>query len=334
MLPDDYSLPRYLEGQSSISAARQLVRIGDTLGGDTLDQRALHDSITLITRPGATGLAYVVFTSGSTGKPKGVMVEHRGIVRLVKESNVVRILPKAPSVAHLSNTSFDASVWEIYAALLNGGTVVCIDYATTLDSQALAAVFSRERICATMLPPALLKQYLGDIPNSISSLDVLYVAGDRFHTRDAIEAQRLLPGGVYNAYGPTENTVLTTVYKLVANEEFLHGVPIGHAISNSGAYIMDQRQQLVPPGVMGELVVTGDGLARGYTDPALDKDRFIDVIIDGQEVRAYRTGDRARYRPKDCQIEFFGRMDRQIKIRGHRIELAEVEHAILGQELQ
>ncbi len=88
---------------------------------------------------------------------------------------------------------------------------------------------------------------------------------------------------------------------------------------------MDRHQQLVPVGIMGELIVTGDGLARGYTDPTLDRERFVEVAIDGQCVRAYRTGDRARYRPKDGQIEFFGRMDQQIKIRGHRIEPAEAE---------
>ena len=95
---------------------------------------------------------------------------------------------------------------------------------------------------------------------------------------------------------------------------------------------MDAQQRLVPIGVMGELVVTGDGLARGYTDPELDRDRFVEVEIDGQPTRAYRTGDRVRYQPRDGQIEFFGRMDRQIKIRGHRVELAEVEHAMLQQE--
>lgn len=310
----------------------ELVRIGDTLSGSKLGHRTLYLSTDPTTQPGAKSLAYVIFTSGSTGNPKGVMVEHRGIIRLVKQSNVVSMLPQAPHVAHLTNISFDVSAGEVYAALLNGGTLVCIDYTTTLDSQAFAAAIAREQIRVAMLPPALLKQYLADIPDAISSLDVLYVAGDRFDSRDAIEAQGLVRGSVYNAYGPTENTVLSTVYSVGNNEQFVNGVPIGRAVSNSGAYVMDQRQQLVPPGVMGELVVTGDGLARGYTDPALDKDRFVHVSIEGEQLRAYRTGDRARYRPKDGQIEFFGRMDRQIKIRGHRIELAEVEQAILSQD--
>jgi acyl-coenzyme A synthetase/AMP-(fatty) acid ligase len=105
-------------------------------------------------------------------------------------------------------------------------------------------------------------------------------------------------------------------------------VPIGRAISNSGAYVKDKHQRLAPLGVIGELVVTGDGLARGYTDPERNVDRFVNVKIQDRPVRAYRTGDYVRYRPIDGQIEFFGRIDGQIKIRGHRVELGEIEHAL------
>ncbi|CAG8903153.1 unnamed protein product [Penicillium egyptiacum] len=108
--------------------------------------------------------------------------------------------------------------------------------------------------------------------------------------------------------------------------------PIGVPISNSGACIMDPEQRLVPPGVMGELIVTGDGLARGYTNAGLNKNRFVHVAINGESVRAYRTGDRVRHRPSDGMIEFFGRVDFQVKIRGHRIELPEIEHALLRSE--
>ncbi|KAI7761673.1 hypothetical protein LZL87_014180 [Fusarium oxysporum] len=280
--------------------------------------------------PTATSLAYTIFTSGSTGRPKGVMIEHRSVLRLVTRSNVVALLPKEARVAHLSNIAFDASMWEVYTAILNGGTLVCIDYLTSLDVAALETVFLRDQICATMLPPALLKQCLAHNPAALSTLKLLFVAGDRFDGRDAAKAQTLVPGGVFNVYGPTENSILSTIYNVEENELFVNGVPIGQAVSNSGAYIMDPEQRLVPPGIIGELVVTGDGLARGYTDSSLDTDTFIYVNINGQSMRAYRTGDSVRHRPKDGQIEFFGRMDRQIKIRGHRIEPAEVEHAILS----
>ncbi|KAI9728356.1 MAG: NRPS [Chrysothrix sp. TS-e1954] len=303
----------------------EFVQIDDTVGHNVPD-----DSTRASPRPSATSLAYVIFTSGSTGQPKGVKIEHRGIVRLVKQSNVVAKMPQAACVAHLSNIAFDAATWEIYAPLLNGGSIVCIDYFTTLDSKALEAVFSKDNIRVALLPPALLKQYLNSVPSMLGALDVICTGGDRLDSRDAADLQALVPGGVYNMYGPTENTVVSTLHNITEQDSYVNGVPIGMAISNSGAYVTDSQQQVVPVGVMGELVVTGDGLARGYTDPALEVNRFVEIVIDGQMVRAYRTGDRARYRPKNGQIDFFGRMDQQVKIRGHRIEPAEVEHAMLG----
>ncbi|KAM0462368.1 hypothetical protein ACHAPV_003843 [Trichoderma viride] len=282
--------------------------------------------------PSAKSLAYVIFTSGSTGKPKGVMIEHRSVVRLAKETRITSKFPFAVKVAHISNIAFDAATWEIFAALLNGGTLVCIDYMTILDSKQLEAAFAREQVNAALFTPALLKQCLANIPSILKELEVLVIGGDRLDSQDSIAAQALVRAAVFNAYGPTENGVISTVYTIEKNDSFINGVPIGRPISNSGAYIMDTCQQIVPIGVVGELVVTGDGLARGYTDPSLDAGRFVQVVIDGQAVRAYRTGDQGRYRPVDGQIEFLGRMDRQIKIRGHRIEPAEIERAILSQD--
>ncbi|KAJ5413871.1 AMP-binding enzyme (aureobasidin A1 biosynthesis complex) [Penicillium cosmopolitanum] len=282
----------------------------------------------LLAAPGATSLAYVMFTSGSTGQPKGVMVEHRGIVRLVRNTNVLPQECPIGNMAHLSNLAFDAATWEIYGALLNGGKLVCIDYMTVIDVLTLGRIFITESIKATMLTPALLKHLLAEAPDTIKYLNVLHASGDRLDTRDAIKAQGLTKNGITNACGHTENSVYSTLYTLKGPEECVNGVPVGGAISNSGALVMDARQRLVPLGVMGELVVTGDGLARGYTDPTLNRDRFIEVTVDGETLKAYRTGDRVRYRPTDGQLEFFGRLDHQIKLRGNRIELGEVEHAI------
>ncbi|GKT95951.1 AMP-binding enzyme [Colletotrichum tofieldiae] len=207
-------------------------------------------------RPQATSLAYVMFTSGSTGQPKGVMVEHRGIVRLVRQSNVNSKLPPAARLAHLSNVAFDASTWEIWSALLNGGTLVCIDYFTTLDSKALEATFVQEQIQVAMLPPALLKQCISNAPAMLRGLDVLFAGGDRFDSRDAIETKALVRGSVYNAYGPTENTVISTFYEISEHDHsFANGVPVGRAMSNSGAYIMDPDQQLVPLGLWESLLL-------------------------------------------------------------------------------
>ena len=282
--------------------------------------------------PTASSLAYVMFTSGSTGKPKGVQVEHRGIVRLVRETNVASKTQSSGNIAHVANLAFDAATWEIYAALLNGGTLVCIDYMTVIDPITLGQVLQREAVRSCMLTPALLKQVLASAPSALSGLELLFAAGDRLDPRDAAQAKGIIKGDLVNAYGPTENTTFSTIYKVPTHEKCVNGMPIGVAISNSGAFIMDPEQRLVPPGVMGELIVTGDGLARGYTDTDLNKNRFVYVTINGESVRAYRTGDRVRHRPSDGMIEFFGRMDFQVKIRGHRIELPEIEHALLRNE--
>ncbi|KAI5367209.1 putative alpha/beta hydrolase-1, AMP-dependent synthetase/ligase, Condensation domain, AMP-binding [Septoria linicola] len=294
--------------------------------------KATHEKQSVSQKPSATSLAYVMFTSGSTGKPKGVMIEHRGVVRLVKETNVMSELPTTLVTAHLFNIAFDLSVWEIYAALLNGGTVICIDSATKVDPNALEQVFKREKIQAAMLPPVLLKTCLASAPEMLKGLAAFYNGADRFDSHDAKMARKLVPGRVANAYGPTENSALSTIYDVQEDDTLTNGVPIGESISNSGAYVMDVNQNLVPIGVMGELVVSGDGVARGYTNPDLDRDTFVEVTINNTKVRAYRTGDRVRRRPKDGQVEFFGRIDRQVKLRGYRIEMAEVEHAMLRQD--
>lgn len=303
-------------------AQAELVQIGTALKDN-------EDPLDAADRPSAASLAYAIFTSGSTGQPKGVLVEHRSIVRLVQAGNVSSQIPDKVRMAHVMNLSFDASTWEIYTALLKGGTLICIDYMTTLDSKALQDVIVQRRVQAATLPPVLLKQCLERIPLTLAGLDVLHTGGDRLDPHDAVQARSLVGRGFFNAYGPAENTVISAIYNVEQDELFVNGVPIGHAVDNSGAYVMDAYQQLVPLGAMGELVVTGDGLARGYIDPALNIDRFLDISINGEIVRGYRTGDRVRQRPKDGLLEFFGRIDHQIKIRGYRIEPAEVEQAML-----
>ncbi|KAI3317100.1 hypothetical protein HD806DRAFT_541604 [Xylariaceae sp. AK1471] len=278
--------------------------------------------------PSATSLAYVMFTSGSTGKPKGVLIEHRGIVRLARQNNIVKTLPAACTMAHMGNIAFDITTWEIYATILNGGMLVCIDNTMVLETNFLNSIFSMEKIQSAILTPAFFKQCLLEAPSVISHLHVLLVGGDRVDGKDLSSARAIMKGKIINAYGPTENTVISTFYDMPESERFVNGVPIGRAISNSGAYVVDSLLRLVPIGVVGELVVTGDGLARGYIDPEQNLNRFVSLEINGQPVRAYRTGDYVRYRPTDGQMEFFGRIDGQVKVRGHRIEFGEIESAL------
>jgi amino acid adenylation domain-containing protein len=310
----------------SISDALASPSKGDAAGSEWL---ASHQPST------ATSLAYVMFTSGSTGRPKGVMVEHRGIVRLAKQSTILQQNDSGMPVitAHISNLAFDASTWEIYVTLLNGGTLVCIDAMSVLDYRSLEKIFVDEAVQSMLITPALLKEYLSECPDAIGLLTTIYIGGDRLDTKDVMVAQELVQGRVINLYGPTENSVVSTFYCLSSEESFVQGVPIGGAIDNSGAYVMDKQQQLLPLGAVGELVVTGDGLARGYLDPVQNAGRFVSLTFGGHEkVRGYRTGDQVRRRPKDGHLEFLGRIDAQVKIRGQRVELGEIEHVLRGHQ--
>ncbi|OJI82486.1 hypothetical protein ASPTUDRAFT_66665 [Aspergillus tubingensis CBS 134.48] len=281
--------------------------------------------------PNADSVAYVVYTSGSTGKPKGVIMQHKAIVRLTLCTNIISHDYAAGNIAHMTNIAFDVSVWEIYTALLNGGTLICIDHMTVLDYRLLAQTFAQERIQVAMMTPAMLKQCLSEFPSVISQLDILFAAGDRLDPSDAMKARALVRREVINAYGPTENGVLSTIYRVPEKGIYPHGVPIGKPISNSGAYVVDASNRLVPVGIRGELVVTGDGVAKGYMDSQLNTDRFVMLDLPGQSSTwSYRTGDLVRYRPTDGQLEYFGRMDQQVKIRGHRVELAEIDQAMLA----
>lgn len=282
-------------------------------------------------------LAYVVFTSGSTGKPKGIMTEHRSIVRLVKNGSAVKDLPDEARIAHMSNLAFDAATWEIYGALLNGGTVECLDHMTVLDSKRLQQAFGREpRIQAAFFTPVLLASTLSHASAALKNLRLVFVGGERLDPDEMTMARRLLPpeAAFYSAYGPTENTTYSCLHKITSDSTFSNGVPLGKTISNSGAFVVDSHQRLVSSGVLGELVVSGDGLARGYMDGSLTNRSFYDMSMpDGSLVRAYRTGDRVRMRPKDGVFEFFGRIDHQLKIRGHRIELGEIEGMLTAQKM-
>ncbi|KAL6787540.1 hypothetical protein J3E68DRAFT_445398 [Trichoderma sp. SZMC 28012] len=282
--------------------------------------------------PAPDNLAYVMFTSGSTGQPKGVMIQHGGILRLIENKKMVQDLPDAVNTAHIGSVTFDASTWEIYPTLLNGGTLICFSSMELLDYKTLPKAFADENIQSMFITPALLRQYLVHCPDLFHGIHTLHIGGDRLDTQDAFTTMRLITGKVFNCYGPTENTCISTYFHISSPtpENCVNGVPIGRAFPNSGAFVMDSHQQLVPLGVVGELVVTGDGLARGYIDPNHDLDRFISIKIAGKEMRAYRTGDYVRYRREDAQLEFLGRMDNQIKIRGQRLELGEIEHAMLS----
>ncbi|HKI01749.1 MAG TPA: amino acid adenylation domain-containing protein [Thermoanaerobaculia bacterium] len=275
----------------------------------------------------AGNLAYVMFTSGSTGRPKGVAVPHRGVVRLVREATYARLGPDEV-LALFAPLSFDASTFEIWGALLNGGRLV-IPPPGRVSLEDLGRTLDRFGVTTLWLTAGLFHQ-MDDVPTVRQLLaggDVLSPA----HVQSVLAAH---PGlTLINGYGPTENTTFTCCYAMTdaATVSPVLPVPIGHPVGGTRVHLLDRAFRPVAPGVPGELYAGGDGLARGYVGrPDLTAERFVPDPVSGiPGARLYRTGDLARFRA-DGTIDFLGRIDLQVKIRGFRIEPGEIEAALLG----
>jgi amino acid adenylation domain-containing protein/FkbH-like protein len=272
----------------------------------------------------AADLAYVIYTSGSTGTPKGVGVPHRAINRLVLNTNYVQLTP-GDHVGQISNASFDAATFEIWGALLNGGTLIGIERDAMLSPREFAHELREQNISTLFLTTALFNQVVAEVPDAFATVRTLMFGGE---SADPKSVARVLksnpPRRLLNVYGPTENTTFSTYHELGELSDDVTNVPIGQPISNSQCFILDAHLNPMPIGVPGEVHVGGDGLARGYWNrPGLTAQKFIQNPFRSGEM-LYKTGDLARWLP-DGRIEFLGRMDQQIKIRGFRIELGEIE---------
>lgn len=279
-------------------------------------------------------LAYIMFTSGSTGRAKAIGVTHRNVIRTVCNTPYVDFRP-TDTVGQGSNISFDAATWEVWGALLNGSRLVGFRKDEMLDPVRLQAKLVAQGLTVFFMPAALMKQIVSEKPDTFGSLRYFFSGGEQ---ADLHTIRRLLrhgaPEHLVNPYGPTETTVFAIVYRCNDMPDTETHVPIGYPIGNTTAYILDPYLQPVPVGVVGELFVGGDGVARGYVgQPDLTADKFIaDPFSDEPGARLYRSGDLARYRP-DGMIDFLGRMDRQVKVRGFRIEPDEIEACLLASGL-
>ncbi|NPD22374.1 non-ribosomal peptide synthase/polyketide synthase, partial [Corallococcus exiguus] len=277
----------------------------------------------------ADSLAYVLFTSGSTGQPKGVLVPHRGITRLVLGSDFIRF--GADEVfLQFAPVAFDASTLEIWGALLHGATLVLAP-PHALSTEELAALLRDHRVTTLWLTAALFEQMALHQGEALAQVRQVLAGGDVLPAKRVRQhLSRLSPGSVLvNGYGPTENTTFSTTLTLRPDTRVEGTVSIGRPISNATAYVLDAQLRPVPVGVPGELFVGGDGLAWGYLHRAdLTAERFIPhpfATLPGR--RLYRTGDKARWR-SDGTLDFLGRTDFQVKLRGFRIEPGEVEAAL------
>ncbi|SHF40806.1 non-ribosomal peptide synthase domain TIGR01720/amino acid adenylation domain-containing protein [Seinonella peptonophila] len=271
--------------------------------------------------------AYVMYTSGSTGKPKGVEVTHRGVLRLVIPEGYAEFGPEE-TFLQLAPVAFDASTFEIWGCLLHGGTLVIMPPETPSLSK-LAEVIQQESITTLWLTVGLFNLMVEHHLHALAGLRQLLVGGDIVSPSHVKKVLSLGTVTVINGYGPTENTTFTCCYPIPHDWSENGSVPIGRPVANTRVYVLNEQQQLQPIGVPGELWVGGDGLARGYLgQPELTEERFIDHPKWG---RLYRTGDQVRYLA-DGNLEFLGRLDQQVKLRGYRIEQGEIEEVLRSHE--
>src|SRR5215831_9598322 len=281
---------------------------------------------------GGEDLAYVMYTSGSTGQPKGVMIPHRGITRLVCNADYVKLGPNE-RLLQMAPVSFDASTFEIWGALLNGGRLVLMP-AGQASLEEIGKVVKGEGVTVLWLTAALFDAMVRERVEDLSGVKQMLAGGDVVTVESARKyLAHSEAGTLINGYGPTEGTTFSCCHGVTELESGVKSVPIGKAIANTQAYIADQDLRLALVGTVGELYLGGEGLGRGYWKQAeLTAEKFVpNPYSPTPGARLYRTGDRVRYGLGGA-IEFLGRIDEQVKIRGHRIEPGEIQRALTAYE--
>jgi amino acid adenylation domain-containing protein len=278
------------------------------------DRRAVTDN-----------LCYVIYTSGSTGKPKGVSISHRSLCNHMSWMLEEFPLEEHDRILQRTSSSFDASVWEFWAPLLAGAQLVLSETGARWDAEGLIETIVEQHVTTVQFVPSLLGLFL-DTPGveDCRCLERIFTGGEALTVELSRRCSDMLPAGLHNLYGPTEATIEAVVWSC---DPARGGgvIPIGRPISNARVYVVDRDLHPVPVGVPGELVIGGPGLARGYLrQPALTAEKFIPSSFDHEGARLYRTGDLCRWLP-DGNLQFLGRTDHQIRVRGYRVELGEIE---------
>ena len=293
-------------------------------------------------QPDAANLCYLIYTSGTTGLPRGVMVEHRSLVNLCCWHNTYFQVSRRDHTCQYAGFGFDAAVWEVFPYLVCGAALFLPVESVKLDMKKLAEYFDKNHITISFLPTQVCEQFM---EQANRSLRVLLTGGDKLHT--------FIPGSyrLFNNYGPTENTVVTTSFPV---DRPYDNIPIGGPIANHRIYVVDKNNHPLPMGAPGELLVGGDGICRGYLNqPDLTAEKFVNLAakrregtrsskcrtmtglknltLNTQNLKLYKTGDLVRWR-EDGSLEFLGRIDSQVKIRGIRIELGEIETQLLAHD--
>ncbi|AIQ31432.1 hypothetical protein P40081_27165 [Paenibacillus sp. FSL P4-0081] len=311
---------------ANLSSSIVLNQLRGTLGilmTDSIDWSSEEMQSRFLCKP--ENLAYVIYTSGSTGKPKGVMIEHRAISNTIAWRKEYYKLNESDYVLQFASLSFDSSVEDLFTGLASGAVLVLLRQSMRNDLHYVRNVLTSRQITHLLVVPSLYKVLLEECPDAVQSLKKVTVAGEGFSRSLVKKHYQVVPqADLFNEYGPTENSVCTTVYKFSGSD---NEVKIGLPIPNVEVHIVTDTMEPCPTGYEGELLVSGAGLARGYLHQAeLTAQKFIrHPAYPGK--RLYRTGDLVNV-DIDGQLVYLGRIDRQVKLRGHRVELGEIEYQL------
>jgi D-alanine--poly(phosphoribitol) ligase subunit 1 len=335
-LPLDASWPGDLFGKILNAFGCRLVLLGQgsspalRLPADNLLTVSLSHLVPVDANPpadvGAEAIAYVNFTSGTTGDPKGVPIQHRGISRLVSGA-VYAPLDENSVLLHLSPVTFDAATFEIWGALLRGGT--CVLYPSAhLRFSTLRQMLRHTGVSVLFLTTALFNAVVDEAPDALDTVDTILTGGERYSHRHMSQAlSRYGPGRLVHVYGPTECTTFSTYHPVNHVPTEPGKLPIGKPIQNTRLYLARQ-DHLCRPGEVGEVLIAGPGLSPGYLGaPGAASAAFAEYDIGGATERVYRTGDYG-YLLDSGELIFEGRRDDQVKVRGYRIEMAELSRVI------
>lgn len=289
------------------------------------------DNIEIDIRP--EGVAYIIYTSGSTGRPKGVLVTHQNVVSLVRETDYVSFNDQNILLS-TGSSSFDATTFEYWGMLLNGGQLILCPESNLLDHELLKNEIQSRKVNMMWFTSSWFNQLVETDISLFEKLKTILVGGEKLSQKHIEKLKQAYPCiEIINGYGPTENTTFSLTYNIKSTSDNI-SIPIGRPLNNRSAYVLNTDQKLVPVGVAGEIYLGGSGVAKGYLNQEkLNTERFIkNPFIKGHTSKLYKTGDLGRWLP-DGNIEYLGRIDGQVKIRGYRIELEEIEAVILQSDL-